>query len=196
MIRMSTALRNARAQAIADQLDSGGAAGYFQLFTGGQPDPDKEISALSSHTPETAYSPGDYVIAGVHYYRAETAGTSASTAPVFPTDGSTVMDGDVVWQDMGEVPKLLGTLTLSYPCGAVLDGVLQFAPWQQDNAADASGIVAWGRFFTSTDEPVLDASIGGNGSGAAFIINATNVIKDGPLRITEGTTPYLAEGFA
>lgn len=50
-----------------------------------------------------------------HYYRAENSGTSAATAPTWPTDGGTVADNDITWQDMGEIPVLLGTLTLSQP---------------------------------------------------------------------------------
>ncbi len=52
----------------------------------------------------TAYAVGDVVIPATpntHWYMATAAGTSAASAPTFPTDGSTVTDGTVTWQDMG-----------------------------------------------------------------------------------------------
>ena len=38
---------------------------------------------------------------GTHFYRCTVAGTTAATEPTWPTDGSTVTDGTVTWQDMG-----------------------------------------------------------------------------------------------
>lgn len=36
-----------------------------------------------------------------HWYECEAAGTSGSTEPTWPTDGSTVVDGTVTWRDKG-----------------------------------------------------------------------------------------------
>lgn len=36
-----------------------------------------------------------------HFYKCTVAGTTAGTEPTWPTDGSTVVDGTVTWQDMG-----------------------------------------------------------------------------------------------
>ena len=36
-----------------------------------------------------------------HWYQATVAGTSGSAEPTWPTDGTTVTDGTVTWQDMG-----------------------------------------------------------------------------------------------
>lgn len=36
-----------------------------------------------------------------HWYECESAGTTAGTEPTWPTDGSTVSDGTVVWRDKG-----------------------------------------------------------------------------------------------
>lgn len=199
-IRMSTALRSARAQAIIDALDAAATAGTCTLWSGGQPDPDAAVDAIPAHATDTAYTAGDYVAASGHYYRAENAGTSASTAPVWPTDGGTVADGDITWQDMGETPMQLGTLTLSQPCGAVttttLDGAvalvaLEFAAITEDASADASNIASWCRFADGNGNPVLDGSVGT--TGADFIINTTNVVTGGPIRIKSGTTPKLIE---
>lgn len=36
-----------------------------------------------------------------HFYKCTAEGTTAGTEPTWPTDGSTVVDGTVTWQDMG-----------------------------------------------------------------------------------------------
>lgn len=54
----------------------------------------------------TAYTLGAYKIPAVangHFYKVTLAGTSGSSAPTWPTDGSTVVDGTVTWQDMGTI---------------------------------------------------------------------------------------------
>lgn len=58
----------------------------------------------SRHATETAYSVGEKafpVDPNGHWYQATAGGTSAAVAPVWPTDGGTVTDGTVTWQDMG-----------------------------------------------------------------------------------------------
>jgi hypothetical protein len=40
-----------------------------------------------------------------HWYECEQAGTSGSTDPTWPTDGSTVADGTVIWRDMGVMER-------------------------------------------------------------------------------------------
>lgn len=49
-------------------------------------------------------------INNMHWYEVETAGTSGTTEPTWPTDGSTVTDGTVVWRDKGymEIPWVDG----------------------------------------------------------------------------------------
>ncbi|PPC77944.1 hypothetical protein C4K68_07815 [Pokkaliibacter plantistimulans] len=201
MIRIHPALRAARAQQILDRLDAAATPGAFDLYSGGQPDPDGEIASLSDHSTETAYTVGVYVRAGLHYYRADTAGVSGSTAPDWPIDGSTVSDGGVTWTDMGAVPVLLGTLTLSQPCGQVDTTRVgaayvvstTFFAWTEDSAADASQQAAWGRFRDGNGQPALDGSVGVEGSGADFIINTADIVAGGPIRIKAGTTPVLIE---
>lgn len=128
-----------------------------------------------------------------HYYRAENSGTSAATAPTWPTDGGTVADNDITWQDMGEIPVLLGTLTLSQPAGTIANGILTLNTITEDSSADANNTATWGRFRDGDGNPVLDGSIGVAGSGADFIINTTNIVAGGPIRIADGTTPQLIE---
>ncbi|WP_051298680.1 hypothetical protein [Marinobacterium litorale] len=201
-IRMTTPLRTARAQTIIDALDAAVTPGVFEQYSGGQPDPDVSVDSIPAHAVSTAYTTGQYVTAGLHYYRAENDGTSAGTAPTWPTNGGTVTDNDITWQDMGEIPVLLGTLTLSQPCGTVVTtpvsaGVtsvaLEFSAWTEDSSADANGTATWGRFRDGDGNNVLDVSVGLEGSGAAFTINTTEIISGGPIRIKENTTPALTE---
>ncbi|WP_299197991.1 hypothetical protein [uncultured Amphritea sp.] len=192
-IRMSTTLRNARATAIITALDAAATPAVFEQYSGGQPDPDASITSMTAHAVSTAYTAGDYATAVGHYYRAENTGTSAGATPVWPTDGGTVADNDITWQDMGEIPVLLATLTLSQPSGSVANGVLTFDAWTEDSSADASNIASWGRFKDGDGNNVLDGSVGVTGSGAAFIINTTNIVSGGPVRIKSGTTPQLIE---
>lgn len=58
----------------------------------------------SQHATSTSYSLGDKVFPAApngHWYQATAGGTSDAAAPVWPTDGGTVTDGTVTWQDMG-----------------------------------------------------------------------------------------------
>ena len=55
---------------------------------------------------------GDVCIKGVandHWYMAVVAGTTDAAEPTFPTDGTTVVDGTVTWQDMGLIAYILNT---------------------------------------------------------------------------------------
>ena len=83
--------------------------------------------------------------------------------------------------------KLLGTVTCSDDCGTVSTisdvPTLTFAAITADNAADESGIAAWGRAKSgeTTPVPVIDfdiSSVGGAGFGQ---MNTTNIVKDGPI---------------
>jgi hypothetical protein len=40
-----------------------------------------------------------------HWYECEQAGTTGSTEPTWPTDGSTVTDGTVIWRDKGVMER-------------------------------------------------------------------------------------------
>jgi hypothetical protein len=76
----------------------------------------------------TAYAVGHYAIPATpngHYYRCTVAGTTGSTTPTYPTDGTTVADGTVTWADMGLIVMASGTdFDVHYRLGmlAPLDG--------------------------------------------------------------------------
>ena len=203
-MRLNTSLRTARAQSIVDALDAAVTAAVFKQYSGGQPDPFGDINSMAVHAVSTAYLAGDYVTSGLHYYRAENDGTSGGSAPTFPTDGGTVNDNDITWKDMGEIPVLLGTLTLSQPCGTVtttqngsqFEVAIEFDPWTEDSSANAGGNASWGRLCDGDGNVVLDGSVGLAGSGATFQINTTTIISGAPIRIKSGTTPKLIEGGA
>jgi len=67
--------------------------------------PNSDLTPPPTWAGSTAYTVGQTIVpstANGHIYKCTVAGTSASTPPsTWPTDGSTVTDGGVTWQDMG-----------------------------------------------------------------------------------------------
>ncbi len=64
-----------------------------------------ESTPLTAWTLTTAYGAFEQVVPTLlngHIYEALNAGTSGGGEPVFPTDGGTVLDGSIVWQDLGQ----------------------------------------------------------------------------------------------
>ncbi|MBF0131009.1 MAG: hypothetical protein HQL75_00270 [Magnetococcales bacterium] len=55
---------------------------------------------------------GDVVFDGTHFYRATVAGTTGALAPVWPTDGTTVVDGTVTWKDAGLIAVAASEFTI------------------------------------------------------------------------------------
>lgn len=47
--------------------------------------------------------------ANTHFYKCTAAGTTAASAPTWPTDGTIVTDGTVTWKDMGTIIAALNT---------------------------------------------------------------------------------------
>lgn len=183
-MRFSDSLRSNRAQQIINAIDAGATPATLGVYSGGQPDKGRDVSALSAWSGSTAYTAGDYKTAVGHYYRAENTGTSAASGPTWPTDGSTVIDNDITWQDMGLIPLLLGTLTFSQPCGTVSVGVLTGDAITEDSAADNNGTASWARAVDGDGTFVMDGDVGVTDSGAFVELNTTAIVKDGPIRVT------------
>ena len=78
---------------------------------------------------------------------------------------------------------LLGTLVLSYPCGAVADGALTFSPITQDSSADATGTATWARIFDSAGVAKIDVDASVVGGPGFMQMNTTSVIINGPILI-------------
>jgi hypothetical protein len=87
---------------------AGGLAPFANLY-----DPDvapvisRAVTAQWAAT--TAYAKGAAIIKSTHIYIATTGGTSAGSEPTFPTNGGTVTDGTVVWQDTGTAALVADT---------------------------------------------------------------------------------------
>ncbi len=89
---------------------------------------------------------------------------------------------------------LLGTLTFSYPCGTVTDGVLTFDAITQDASADADGEAAWFRIKTSAGDFVMDGSVSDTGGGGDLELNDASISAGGPIAVTG--SKQIAEGNA
>ncbi len=182
MLYRSPDLKVAVAQARLALMDADANPAALLFYSGGQPDEGRAIDAIPAHAVSTAYTTGDYVTAGLHYYRAENDGTSAGTAPTWPTAGETVVDNDITWQDMGEIPALLGTLALDQPAGTVdADGRLTLAA-TVTQFVTAGGTAAWARLENGAGTWIYQGDCGLTGSGAFVELNTLELVQGGPLR--------------
>lgn len=71
-------------------------------------DPSGTPASYSAWQATHAYVLGDYrrpTVSNSHFYRTLVAGTSGASQPTFPTNGGSVIDGTVVWQDQGVIPS-------------------------------------------------------------------------------------------
>ena len=81
-------------------------------------DPIKVALLASTYDPVAPWTATTALLAGAyrqptaknsHYYQVATAGTTDATEPVtWPTDGGTVVDGTITWQDMGTILPFTG----------------------------------------------------------------------------------------
>jgi hypothetical protein len=182
MLYRSTELKVAVAQARLALLDADANPAALLFYSGGQPDEGRAIVGMAAHAVSTAYAAGDYVTAGLHYYRAENNGTSAASPPTWPTDGGTVIDNDITWQDMGEIPTLLGTLTLDQPAGSVDSAGVLTLRASTIQTVTTGGTAAWARLENGAGTWIYQGDCGLTGSGAFVELNTLELLVGGPLR--------------
>lgn len=81
------------------------------------------IGSISIWASTTSYSLNTRVrpsVANGRWYLCTVAGTSGSTAPTWPTDGGTVVDGSVTWQDQGYNPAAAEISGTGYTSGGAI----------------------------------------------------------------------------
>lgn len=116
------------------------------------------VTPVSTWTLSTGYLVGDFVIPtsiNGHVYECTVAGTSDVTEPVFPEDGSTVVDGTVTWLDIGMNPAGDESSGTGYTPGGetIASSVITFlnrrATWDGDDVTYSSATVTarWGQIY-------------------------------------------------
>jgi len=116
------------------------------------------------------------------------AGTGAGKILLYTAGSGRPSTGAVITDQV-----LLGTITLSDPCGTVTDGVLTFAAFTEDSLADNTGDIAWARGVDGDNNFVMDFGCGLSGSGQEIIFNTLSVQAGGVIQILSGA---LTEGNA
>ena len=102
------------------------------------------------------------------------------TSPQPPVSGDTIT-----------TQTLLGTVTLSKPCGTVSNGILTFDIITEDASADATGDLAFGRVFNGAGTFVIDGDCGNLVSNAMFKFDSLTVLSGGIIAVSSGA---LTEG--
>lgn len=106
----------------------------------------------------TGYLVGDFIIptsVNGHVYEATIAGTSDVSEPVFPIDGSTVVDGTVTWLDIGMNPAGDESSGTGYTPGGetIASSIINFlnrrATWDGDDVVYSTATVTarWGQMY-------------------------------------------------
>lgn len=79
---------------------------------------------------------------------------------------------------------LLGTLTLTNPCGAIASNILTFSAITSDSSADTDGTATWARMADSNGNAVIDVDVTTTTGTGAIKLNTTAVKAGGPISIT------------
>lgn len=130
-----------------------------------------------------------------HYYQQVTSGTTDPTPPTWPTDGSTVLDNTVVWQDMGaywiaDSEVAAGTIIAPTP-GAMFEATVGGVCGSSLPTFDAinvyDGAVTWTRIAVIDPIERITSSASQN--------EETWPITD-PSSYVASLTSYLAEAYS
>lgn len=92
-----------------------------------------------------------------------------------PANANTALSGNT----------LLATLTFSDPAGSIAAGVLTFDVIEEDADADADAVATFGRIQDSAGNVVFDGNVGT--ADALIVLNTTNIVSGGPVRINSFT---------
>lgn len=132
------------------------------------------VSATNVWTASKAYTVGNTVrpaayVAGQHVYVATVAGTSGVSAPVWPTDGTTVADGGVTWKDLGADAQ-------TYRGVAIVDNV---------TSGLTSSFGAGDRLTTGAPRCITcHVSHGSNATAGTYVEGQTSLVTGGTLGST------------
>lgn len=116
------------------------------------------VTPVSIWVGSTGFLVGDFIIptsVNGHVYEAVVGGTTAVGEPVFPTDGSTVVDGTVTWLDIGMNPAGDETSGTGYTPGGetIASSIINFlnrrATWDGDDVVYSTATVTarWGQMY-------------------------------------------------
>jgi len=116
------------------------------------------VTPVTTWAGSTGYLVGAFVIPTVvngHVYEVTVAGTSAGGEPVFPTDGSIVVDGTVTWLDIGMNSAGDESSGTGYTPGGetIATSVITFlnrrAVWDGDDVTYTASTVSarWGQIY-------------------------------------------------
>lgn len=148
--------------------------------------PNSDLTPPPAWAASTAYTAGQTIsppTANGHIYQCTAAGTSGATPPsTWPTDGSTITDGGVTWQDMG-TQTTIDTTALAFNSNGQLT-----SPTGNVTGITASGLAdgasnltfAWD-LYNSSNTPLLtqlaSASVtsakSADGYGSGSLVNYT-----------------------
>lgn len=175
-------------------IDTGAAPAEWRVYAGTAPPSAATPVAPTAWQASTAYAVGDFVAPTTgngHYYRCTAAGTSGSSEPTWPTDGTTVTDGGVTWEDYGDLPTLLATVVCADPAGTVdsQTGQLTFASMTRDESADADGQASFGRLVNGDGNAVIDlpTQAGTSAVSGYLVLNTLDIVAGGPVEILSAT---------
>ncbi len=143
--------------------------------------PTSDLAGSSDWTASQPYAVGNLVAAGNgHYYQCTAAGSSGTSAPTWPTDGSTVADGGATWQDMGtSLPADTST--------AITGGALSF---------DSSGklISPTGNITGIASPPLADGASALNFTWSLFDANGSGLLSQ--VAGSSTTSSKQADGYS
>jgi hypothetical protein len=137
--------------------------------------------------PSYVYSAGDVVrpvSANGHLYQCSAAGSSGSSAPTWPTGGTTVTDGGVTWQDLGAVTAAYMSSAATTTATGVTLALARAGTAVEQIALERTHI------FSQGSVPTVAAKAGA-GTGATASISGTDTASI--VTVTSGTSPAAGQ---